>query len=116
MEEFKANRERATDIYSKRVKAGKRTYFFDVKSTRGSDFYLTITESKKRFRDNGFYYEKHKIFLYKEDFGKFIESLEEAIAKIKEMMPDYDSKQVSEEVFEDYALDDEENSSDLKWD
>lgn len=118
MEEFKANRERARDVYSKRVKAGKRTYFFDIKSTRGRDFYLTITESKKRFRDNGFYYEKHKIFLYKEDFGKFIESLEEAIAKIKEMSPDkeFNRNRISEEVFEDYTLDDDDSNSDLKWD
>ena len=53
------------EIYSKRVKAGKRTYFFDIKSTRSNDYYLTITESKKRFKDDGFYYEKHKIFLSK---------------------------------------------------
>ena len=68
------------EIYSKPVRAGKRTYFFDVKSTKGDDLYLTITESKKRFRDDGtFYYEKHKIFLYKEDFEKFSEGLNEAI-------------------------------------
>lgn len=114
VEEYKETNERAADVYSKRVKAGKRTYFFDVKSTRGSDFYLTITESKKRFRDNGFFYEKHKIFLYKEDFGKFIESLEEAIAKIKELMPDYDFNQVVEE--ETYEIGDEPQESELKWD
>lgn len=114
MEEYKETNERAADVYSKRVKAGKRTYFFDVKSTRGSDFYLTITESKKRFRDNGFYYEKHKIFLYKEDFGKFIESLEEAIAKIKELMPDYDFNQVVEE--DNYEISEETQESELKWD
>jgi len=114
VEEYKETNERAADVYSKRVKAGKRTYFFDVKSTRGSDFYLTITESKKRFRDNGFFYEKHKIFLYKEDFGKFIESLEEAIAKIKELMPDYDFNQVVEE--ENYEINEETQESELKWD
>jgi hypothetical protein len=114
VEEYKETNERAADVYSKRVKAGKRTYFFDVKSTRGSDFYLTITESKKRFRDNGFFYEKHKIFLYKEDFGKFIESLEEAIAKIKELMPDYDFNQVAEE--EAYDISEETQESELKWD
>jgi hypothetical protein len=114
VEEYKETNERAADVYSKRVKAGKRTYFFDVKSTRGSDFYLTITESKKRFRDNGFYYEKHKIFLYKEDFGKFIESLEEAIAKIKELMPDYDFNQVVEE--DNYEISEETQESELKWD
>jgi hypothetical protein len=58
------------EIYSEKVKAGKRTYFFDVKSTRSNDYYLTITESKKRFKEDGFTYEKHKIFLYKEDFWK----------------------------------------------
>lgn len=72
------------DIFSKAVRAGKRTYFFDVKSTRGNDLYLTITESKKRFHDNGSHsFEKHKLFLYKEDFEKFAEGLEEAIAQIK---------------------------------
>jgi hypothetical protein len=72
------------EIYSKAVKAGKRTYFFDVKSTRGNDYYLTITESKKRFDDSGnFSYEKHKLFLYKEDFDKFAEGLEEIINFIR---------------------------------
>jgi hypothetical protein len=73
------------DIHSKVVRAGKRTYFFDVKSTRNDEFYLTITESKKRFEDNGnFHYEKHKIFLYKEDFEKFAECLQEIIGYINE--------------------------------
>ncbi len=73
------------DIHSKVVRAGKRTYFFDVKSTRNEEFYLTITESKKRFEDNGnFYFEKHKIFLYKEDFEKFAECLQEIIGYINE--------------------------------
>jgi hypothetical protein len=117
VEEYKETNDRAADVYSKRVRAGKRTYFFDVKSTRGSDYYLTITESKKRFRDNGFYYEKHKIFLYKEDFGKFIESLEEAIVRIKELMPDYDFNQAVEEgAYESYEGGDEAQESELKWD
>ena len=73
------------DIHSKVVRAGKRTYFFDVKSTRSDEFYLTITESKKRFEDNGnFHFEKHKIFLYKEDFEKFAECLQEIIGYINE--------------------------------
>jgi hypothetical protein len=73
------------DIHSKVVRAGKRTYFFDVKSTRNEEFYLTITESKKRFEDNGnFHFEKHKIFLYKEDFAKFAECLQEVISYINE--------------------------------
>ncbi|GAB4139091.1 MAG: hypothetical protein Fur0041_14190 [Bacteroidia bacterium] len=75
----------AGEIFSKPVKAGKRTYFFDVKATRGNDYYLTITESKKRFGDDGrFHYEKHKLFLYKEDFEKFIDGLQEAINFIRE--------------------------------
>ena len=79
------------EIFSKRVKAGKRTYFFDVKSTRAEDYFLTITESKKRFAPDGtFVFEKHKIFLYKEDFEKFIEALNESFGKVKELMPDYD--------------------------
>jgi len=74
------------DIFSKAVRAGKRTYFFDVKSTRGNDLYLTITESKKRFHDDGNHsFEKHKIFLYKEDFEKFSDGLLEAIARIKDI-------------------------------
>lgn len=74
------------EIFSKAVRAGKRTYFFDVKATRGNDYYLTVTESKKRFLEDGkFRYEKHKLFLYKEDFEKFAEGLNEAIEKIKEL-------------------------------
>jgi hypothetical protein len=77
------------EIFSKPVKAGKRTYFFDVKATRGNDYYLTITESKKRFGDDGkFHYEKHKLFLYKEDFEKFAGGLEEAINFIRAKMGD----------------------------
>src|SRR5688572_19080444 len=76
------------DLFSKSVRAGKRTYFFDVKSTRENDYYLTITESKKRFGTDGkFTYEKHKIFLYKEDFEKFIDGLHEAIEHIRENAP-----------------------------
>ena len=74
----------AEDVYSKPVRAGKRTYFFDVKSTKGNnDFYLTITESKRRQeRDGSFTYDKHKIFLYKEDFEKFQEGLQDAVRYI----------------------------------
>jgi hypothetical protein len=77
-------------VYSKRIRAGKRrTYFFDVRETRGNDFYLTITESRKRFDSDG--YDRHKIFLYKEDFNKFIKGLGEAIDYVKtELMPDFD--------------------------
>ena len=77
------NKERE-EIFSKAVRAGKRTYFFDVKSTRGNDYYLTVTESKKRFNDDGtHFYEKHKLFLYKEDFDKFFEGLTEVVDYIK---------------------------------
>ncbi len=76
------------DVYSKPVKAGKRTYFFDVKATKGNDYYLTITESKRKLdRDGSFIYDKHKIFLYKEDFEKFVEGLEEVINYVKENAP-----------------------------
>lgn len=76
------------EIFSKVVRAGKRTYFFDVKSTRGNDYYLTITESKKRFGEDGkFSYEKHKLFLYKEDFEKFSEGLTETVAHIRKLSP-----------------------------
>ncbi|WP_346854683.1 DUF3276 family protein [uncultured Draconibacterium sp.] len=77
------------EIHSKVIRAGKRTYFFDVKSTRNDEYYLTITESKKRFGDNGkFSYEKHKIFLYKEDFAKFMDSLQEVVDYIHEKQPE----------------------------
>ncbi|MFD2515453.1 DUF3276 family protein [Pontibacter locisalis] len=76
------NNEKA-EIYSQRVRAGKRTYFFDVKSTRSNDYYVTITESKRKFKDDAFSYEKHKIFLYKEDFAKFIDALQETIDHVK---------------------------------
>lgn len=85
------NGERKVDsVYSKRIKAGKRrTYFFDVRATRGNDFFLTITESRKRFNDDG--YDRHKVFLYKEDFNKFLRGLNEAVDYVKtELMPDFD--------------------------
>lgn len=77
-------------MFSKRIKAGKRrTYFFDVRATRGNDYFITITESKKRFDDNG--YDRHKMFLYKEDFHKFLNALTETIGYVKtELMPDFD--------------------------
>jgi len=84
------NEKKMDSIYSKRIRAGKRrTYFFDVRATRGNDYYLTITESRKRFNDNG--YDRHKIFLYKEDFNKFIKALTEAVDHVKtQLMPDFD--------------------------
>ena len=76
------------DVYSKQVRAGKRTYFFDVKATRGNDYYLTITESKRKIEKDGrFAYDKHKIFLYKEDFDKFAATLQEMVDYIKANCP-----------------------------
>jgi hypothetical protein len=75
------------EIYSRPVRAGKRTYFFDVKATRGQDLYMTITESKRRFDDDGnVHYQKHKIFLYREDFENFEEGFIDAVQKIDELM------------------------------
>lgn len=86
---YENNDKKMESIYSKRIRAGKRrTYFFDVRATRGNDYYLTITESRKRFDDNG--YDRHKIFLYKEDFNKFIKALNETVDHVKtELMPDF---------------------------
>jgi hypothetical protein len=87
---YENNDKRMESVYSKRIRAGKRrTYFFDVRATRGNDYYLTITESRKKFNEDG--YDRHKIFLYKEDFNKFIKALGEAIDYVKtELMPDFD--------------------------
>jgi Protein of unknown function (DUF3276) len=84
------NEKKMESVFSKRIKAGKRrTYFFDVRETRSSDYYLTITESRKRFDSDG--YERHKIFIYKEDFNKFVKGLTEAVDYVKtELMPDFD--------------------------
>jgi hypothetical protein len=77
------------EIFTKIVRAGKRTYFFDVKATRKEDYYLTITESKKRLGKEGkVFYEKHKIFLYKEDFDKFTEGLRDAVTYIDNGQPE----------------------------
>jgi hypothetical protein len=97
-------------IFSKRLKAGKRrTYFFDVKTTRGNDYFLTITESKKRFNDNG--YDRHKVFLYKEDFNKFLNALTETINYVKtELMPDFDFDAYNH----DYVRDDEHEETETE--
>lgn len=91
MEEMENHNEQHSDeLFSKSVRAGKRTYFFDVRSTRGNDYYLTITESKKKFtpqQGGKAVFEKHKIFLYKEDFEKFIDGLHEAIGEIRKVQP-----------------------------
>ena len=95
------NEKRMDSVYSKRIRAGKRrTYFFDVRTTRGNDYYLTITESRKRFNDDG--YDRHKIFLYKEDFNKFLKALNEAVDHVKtELMPDFDFDAFNHEYDED---------------
>ena len=100
MEQDKSKK-RGEPVYSLRLRAGKRrTYFFDVRPTRSEDFYLTITESKKRFDDDG--YERHKLFLYKEDFNKFMKALELAMNHVKEeLMPDYDFDEFNREIDEE---------------
>lgn len=111
------NKDKSRDeIYSERVRAGKRTYFFDVKSTRSNDYYLTITESKRRFKDDGFVYEKHKIFLYKEDFNKFVEALNETVNHVKsELLPDVDFSEFDrdDEIQEEVVVNED---TQLKWD
>jgi hypothetical protein len=84
------NNGKYTGFFSKKLRAGKRrTYFFDVRNTKQGDFFLTITESKKKFDGEG--YESHKIFLYKEDFNKFLEALNETVDYIKtDLLPEYD--------------------------
>lgn len=114
MEDFEKNEDQLEndskfreEIFSKAVRAGKRTYFFDVKTTRRDELYLTITESKKRFEQDGnFHFEKHKIFLYKEDFDKFAEGLQEVITFIDQNQTDY-----YEEVFEDEQIENNEEKN-----
>ena len=112
------NNEKGRDeIYSERVKAGKRTYFFDVKATRSNDYYLTITESKRKPKDDGFFYEKHKIFLYKEDFNKFVEALNTTVDHVKnELMPEIDFSQFDRDNEEVASASISDSDSDLKWD
>ncbi|MBO0948799.1 DUF3276 family protein [Fibrella forsythiae] len=98
-------------IYSKRVRAGKRTYFFDVKATRGNDYYLILTESRRNLQGEGYTYEKQKMFLYKEDFAKFVEALQETIDHVKTvLMPDVDFTQ-----FEQREEASDELNAGLKW-
>ena len=98
---YENNEQRIESAFSSRVRAGKRrTYFFDVRATRNNDYFLTITESRKRFDENS--YERHKIFLYKEDFNKFAKALNEAVDYVKtELMPDYDFDSFSHEGYEE---------------
>ena len=100
-------------FFSKKLRAGKRrTYFFDVRSTKQGDYFITITESKKKFDSDG--YESHKIFLYKEDFKKFVEALNETLDHVKtELMPDYDyeSERVPRSDKDDYLTQDTGNEA-----
>lgn len=118
------NNKGKSEIYSKAVRAGKRTYFFDVKATKDGNLYLTVTESKRRLRHdgNGFFYEKHKVFLYKEDFIKFSDGLAEVVDYIRKNNPtpveeqvyvpnaennggDHQSEEVSEDGFSSSDID-----------
>lgn len=105
-------RKEINEIYSKRVKAGKRTYFFDVKATRANDYYITITESRKKITEDGHSYEKSKIFLYKEDLNKFIAALNGTAEHIKtELIPDYDFDQFEYGDAEGYSNTTNQDSS-----
>ncbi len=96
-------------MYSKAIRAGRRrTYFFDVRNTKGNDYYITITESKKKFNEDG--YERHKIFLYKEDFHKFLEAMNDTVNFVKtDLLPEYDFDEFSKN--EDFN---EDNSNSYK--
>ena len=104
------NKERREDIFSKVVRAGKRTYFFDVKEMKSGEYYLTITESKRRFdNDHGkFYYEKHKLFLYKEDFERFSDAFKETLEFIK-------TENASDEPIENNTKDADKTKVDVKF-
>ena len=102
MSEIENKEREREEIYSKAVRAGKRTYFFDVKSTKKNDYYVTITESKKRFNEDGtHFYEKHKLFLYKEDFDKFFEGLTEVVDYIKKIKGSEPEPSFSDVSFDD---------------
>ena len=100
------------EIYSNSVRAGKRTYFFDIKSTRGGDLYVTVTESKKKFNQDGkFFFEKHKIFLYKEDFEKFSDGLKDVISEIDRLK----DSGAYPEANEEYTRKEDNSSSDVSF-
>ena len=114
--------ENQDELYSRPVRAGKRTYFFDVKATRGKDLYMTITESKRRFDDHGnVSYSKHKIFLYREDFDKFEDGFLDAVDKIKELMEtgefrDPIAERASQEQQENQAAPESESATSSDYD
>ncbi|MGN6420457.1 MAG: DUF3276 family protein [Pseudobacter sp.] len=106
---YENNDKRMESVYSKRIRAGKRrTYFFDVRATRGNDYYITITESRKKFNENG--YDRHKIFLYKEDFNKFLKALTEAVDYVKtDLMPNFDFDAYNHDQDNEQGMDGVEN-------
>jgi hypothetical protein len=103
--EYENNDKKIESVFSSKIRAGKRrTYFFDVRATKANDYFLTITESRKRFDDNG--YDRHKIFLYKEDFNKFLKALTESLDYVKtELMPDFDFDAFNHEYDPAFAVD-----------
>lgn len=103
-----------TELYSKSVRAGKRTYFFDVKSTKDDNLYITVTESKRRIKSDGkgFYYEKHKLFLYKEDFIKFTEGLNDVVEYVRKNNP----TPVVEQIYTPRDLDENSDETDQNAD
>lgn len=104
-------------VYTAKLKAGKRrTYFFDVKRTKSDDFYITLTESTKKFNSDG--YDRHKIFLYKEDFNRFLLQLQETIDHVKnDLMPNYDYDQFEKRQAEWESSHDEQDrkDDDMGW-
>lgn len=108
MDEFENNEGSREEIFSRAVRAGKRTYFFDVKSTKSDEYYVTITESKRRFNNEQgkFFYEKHKLFLYREDFEKFTNGLNDVVAFVetgkKPEVPEESSSEFHDVNFEDF--------------
>ncbi len=110
------NKERREDIFSRAIRAGKRTYFFDVKATRADEYYLTITESKRRFNNEHgkFYYEKHKLFLYKEDFEKFSRGLKDVIDFIETGKMPAIEENPDNEVHTDIKFDDLTSETEIK--
>jgi hypothetical protein len=118
---LQVERDEQEKIFSKRIRAGKRTYFFDVRATRSNDYYLTVTESRRFQKGGEFVFEKSKLFIYKEDFDKVVEALQETVDYIKsELMPQVDFTQFrnSEEEFTDKSKKNDNDllSSNFKWD
>ena len=107
------NNDNREEVFSERVKAGKRTYFFDVKATRSNDYYLTITESKRKYKEGGYTYEKHKIFLYKEDFNKFVYAMNTVVDHVKnKLLPNVDFDQFDREY---NSEEEQESDTNLNW-